>query len=342
MKFQDKSAFLEINFDEEHKHNHFKIFMQNGFVQEKNKAFKLNTPIDFYNEDHGGVRSVFKLNKEYFLLISNKKINCYYASLYRLSDKRKLLESKCIEDADRIDFSGLGGGYVEYNDSILLSIGTPTHYSDKIDNLAQSNNSIFGKILKIKKNDLLNMNIEKINYEIFTKGHRNPQGLAVIEKKIFSLEHGPRGGDELNIIENNKNYGWPIYSYGVRYDGKGGYIKKTKKDNFVNPIYTFLPAIAPSSLAKCPLDLDKYYKENLCLMGLSLRARSIFVFLLDKKLYNLVSVEKIYLEERLRHFGIDKSKNLFQNPDGSFYITTDSFEIIKVNFFDFENTYEKN
>ena len=81
-------------------------------------------------------------------------------------------------------------------------------------------------ILFIKNEAFFDSYDENIEYNIFSLGHRNPQGLVVKDDFIFSLEHGPQGGDELNIILKGKNYGWPITSYGTRYyDGKSYYKK---------------------------------------------------------------------------------------------------------------------
>ena len=80
---------------------------------------------------------------------------------------------------------------------------------DKVDNLPQDKNSIFGKILFIE--------LKSKKHLIFSMGHRSVQGLYVLKDLIISSEHGPRGGDEINKIIFNKNYGWPVASYGEKY-----------------------------------------------------------------------------------------------------------------------------
>ena len=84
---------------------------------------------------------------------------------------------------------------------------------------------------------------------VFTKGHRNPQGLAFdMGGQLWAHEHGARGGDEINRIEKGKNYGWPIISYGTHYSGaKIG--EGTAKDGFEQPVFYWDPSIAPSGLA---------------------------------------------------------------------------------------------
>ena len=101
----------------------------------------------------------------------------------------------------------VGGRIVKYKDNTLL-FSTGDYRSRKF---SQDDNSIFGKILKISTLDK--------TYNIFSKGHRNPQGLHYdnVNDLIISTEHGPWGGDEINIISQYNNFGWPISSYGKHY-----------------------------------------------------------------------------------------------------------------------------
>jgi aldose sugar dehydrogenase len=85
---------------------------------------------------------------------------------------------------------------------------------------------------------------------LYTYGNRNPQGLAQhpVTKEIWEHEHGPRGGDEINIIKKGVNYGWPTISYGINYDGKP-ITNLSKKDGMEQPLHYYLPSIAPSGMA---------------------------------------------------------------------------------------------
>ena len=101
-----------------------------------------------------------------------------------------------------------GGRIIKYKDNYLFSHGSYSEFDE-----VQDENSIFGKILLIDKSG----NLKKI----FSKGHRNPQGLNLFQNKIiFQTEHGPQGGDEVNIIKEDMNYGWPLASYGSHYIGQ--------------------------------------------------------------------------------------------------------------------------
>jgi aldose sugar dehydrogenase len=86
--------------------------------------------------------------------------------------------------------------------------------------------------------------------EIYSYGHRNPQGLAFDHdsSRLWAIEHGPRGGDELNLINKGNNYGWPVISYGKEYYGPFKVGESTHKDGMQQPVKYYVPSIAPSSL----------------------------------------------------------------------------------------------
>jgi hypothetical protein len=198
--------------------NSYEIFTQEGKKFKKSSSSQITLPSNFFLEKNGGIKSVFVIEDIYFAIITLKTSECYYLSLTRLNDLKELLKIECLPDTVNIDFNGSGGAYIYNKDEIFLSIGAPELYSDSIRQLAQDLNSIFGKIISIKKYDLLNTNTNFVNYKIFSYGHRNPQGLSFLNKYIFSSEHGPYGGDEINLLTKGNNYGWTIISYGTMYD----------------------------------------------------------------------------------------------------------------------------
>lgn len=310
----------------------YEIFTRKGLLVKENKITEINLPLSFYTDKDGGVKSVFIIKDKYFALLSLKKFNCIYASLINLKNKQEVLKTDCLPDEDGVNLGGLGGAYVKDKKRILLTLGVPTHISEEIDELAQIEDSIFGKILSIKKEEFLDNDKQEIEYDIFSQGHKNPQGLTFLDDTIFSLEHGPQGGDELNKIIEGKNFGWPIASLGTRYNDGKSYLRSHVDHNFEEPLFVFSPAVAPTSLSICPNNLAKYYKNYNCLMGLSLRGMSILIFLLDKNKSKVISVEKIFLEKRLRHFGLNYSGNIFFDKENNFYITSDNDGLYKVKF----------
>jgi len=321
----------------------YKIFLQNGLKLDDKKIIeKINLPKSIFRDFSGGLKSVFTIEENEYALISNKKNDCIYASVLNLSNLKEILKSKCLpveleNESNVPDFNGIGGAVMLFNEHIYLTIGAPESGSQNIRELAQSDVSIFGKILKISKKDLLKSDQENLEYSIYSIGHRNPQGIVEINNKIFSIEHGPQGGDELNLIIEGKNYGWPLKSYGTRYMNGKSFKYSDKIDNYQEPIYSFIPSIAPSSLSSCPKNLDDYYSENICLMSLSLKEQSIFIILLDDNSLMVQSIEKIKLKKRLRHFAVDKNIKTFFN-ENSFYVSTDSgkdLNILKLSFLNF-------
>ena len=334
-----RTASLQINDINDEKL--FRIFLQNGFILNNNELIQMSLPKTFYLEEMGGVKSVFTIDKNDFALISNKKENCIFFSLLNLTLSKVLLQTECLPDDKGIDLNGIGGAVIFFDENIYLSIGAPENQSEKIRDLAQSKSSIFGKILKISKEDLLNSKEQALKYLIFSYGHRNPQGLVEINKRIFSTEHGPMGGDEINLIQYNKNYGWPLKSYGLRYIFKKGDTGKSFKynkkiENYKGPIYSFVPSVATSSLSECPKNLKNYYPENICLMFLTLRAKSLFVVLVNKENLSVQNIQKIFIGERMRHFAVDsKIKTFFDN--NSFFVSADGKGVLKILKFTFLN-----
>ena len=324
------SILLEKNENEEVE---YEIFTQDGFIIKKNNISEINFPSLFYSST--GVRSVFVVDDEYFALSGFVANACKYATLFRITDGKILLKSKCLPDIKRVDFDGLGGAYVKIKDSILLSVGTPVHTSEKISELAQAKESMFGKIILIKNKEFRNFEKENINYSIYSLGHRNPQGLVQYEDKIFSLEHGPQGGDELNQIIKDKNYGWPISSFGTRYSDGKSYPIIYSNLSYEEPLFAMLPSVAPSALNLCPENLSNYYKPYNCLIGLSLKERSILIFVLNTNNSKVIIFEKIKLGGRLRHFGLNKAGKLFVDNTDHFYISMDKDGLYKIKFDNF-------
>ena len=144
---------------------------------------------------------------------------------------------------------------------------------------------------------------------IFSYGHRNPQGMFYDEKnnKIWIHEHGPRGGDEINIIEAGENYGWPLASYGINYIGTK-FTDKTSIDGMVDPIHFWVPSIAPSGMVY--VDNPNYPSLNQSILIGSLKFQYLHQCVIkdgkvveEKKLFDQIG--------RVRSVELDKDKNIF-------------------------------
>ncbi|MFY0688414.1 MAG: PQQ-dependent sugar dehydrogenase [Cyclobacteriaceae bacterium] len=154
------------------------------------------------------------------------------------------------------------------------------------------------------------VNVDTAVASVYSYGHRNPQGITKhpVTGKMWEHEHGPRGGDELNIIEAGLNYGWPIVSYGINYDGTV-FTSQTSKDGMQQPNLFWVPSIAP-----CGMDFvesDKYPGWDGHLLVGSLR----FEYL------NLCKVEgdKVISEEKLLK-NIGRVRVVRQGNDGYIYV----------------------
>ena len=322
INFDDRTAGLFIENFNNQKFS-YDLYLQNGLMINNEFTKELFLPKDIDFNKNGGVKAVFEINQKKYVLYSNFSNNCRYATILEIDNQEIILKTKCLPDLDNVDFNGLGGGIVENKDKIYISIGAPEWNSRNIRKLAQDRNYFYGKIIQINK-------ITK-ELQIFSLGHKNPQGLAFSEDKLFAIEHGPQGGDEINLIKKNGNYGWPITSYGTEYNN-GESFKKNDK-NFNKPLFTFIPSVAPSSLNNCPKNLSQYYKDDTCLMFLTLRDMSLYILLIDKIDQKVISLERFYIEKRLRHFGLKNNKIYLTND--LFFITADGDGVYSAKFENF-------
>ena len=154
VSLSEKTAFIvhDENIQDFDK-NSLKIYTQNGYVTNNLKFKKLNLPKVFTTVKNGGVKTIFIYNNNEFALISSSKIGCFYASIVSLNNAKELFKTKCLPK-EYIDYNGLGSSSIHYDNKIFLSIGTPEQRSSEIRILAQDDNSMFGKILEIKKTNL--------------------------------------------------------------------------------------------------------------------------------------------------------------------------------------------
>ncbi len=157
--------------------------------------------------------------------------------------------------------------------------------------------------------------------EIWSIGHRNPQGIDVhpATGEIWTVEHGARGGDEINKPEAGKNYGWPVISFGRHYSGlKIG--EGTAKDGMEQPRHYWDPSIAPSSLAFYTGDLFPNWKGD------------IFVSALAGQLLSRLDMngDEILGEERLLEDEYGRIRRVKTGPDGALYAITDQGELLRI------------
>lgn len=151
--------------------------------------------------------------------------------------------------------------------------------------------------------------------EIWSYGHRNAQSLAFnpVTGGLWEIEHGPRGGDEVNVIGKGKNYGWPVIGYGIDYSGAKIH-EATSKAGMEQPAKYWVPSIAPSGMAFYSADLFPAWKGSLFTGALA--SRALVRLSLDG--------DKVTGEERLLENFNERIRDVRQGPDGALFLLTDS------------------
>jgi aldose sugar dehydrogenase len=201
--------------------------------------------------------------------------------------------------------------------NLFVTLGD--HFAPK--ELAQNLDNHIGKIVRITSDGAAppdNPFVGKQDAlpEIWAYGLRNAEGLASnpADGKLWEQEHGPMGGDEINIIEKGRNYGWPRVSYGVNYDGTPVGVGKATMEGVTDPIWHWTPSIAPSGMAFYTGDLFPAWKG------------SLFNGALKFELLSRLELKgnKAVKEERLLQDLHERIRDVRQGPDGAIYLLTDN------------------
>ena len=268
------------------------------FFLDKNNFIKIQTNIkldeitDFYIKDNdiyvsGYVKSN---NDNYSLEVVNSSIqninDLNFKTIFSAEDERCIFEFPHAGKLKSYNHKG--------KDGILLT----TRWMGKTNKPNSDNildNNICGKVLFIDKSSN--------DYEIFSRGHRNIIGLYVDNNIILATENGPWGGDEINKIEYDKNYGWPIASYGSIYrrnqnDKKIYYKKSHKKFNYKEPIISFVPSIGISEIIKLPNNFSNFWQNNYLVA--SLNKKTLYRFKFDENFTKVLYFEEIFIGDRIR------------------------------------------
>lgn len=164
---------------------------------------------------------------------------------------------------------------------------------------------------------------EGAQISIWTYGHRNPQGMAYDagNNRLWLIEHGPRGGDEINLLEKGKNYGWPVISHGREYISGLPVGESTHKAGMVQPVKVYIPSIAPGSLLYYTGEAFPQWRGNLFAGALKLRHLNR-VQLNDRA--------EVVDEQRLLQDLDQRIRALAQSPRGWIYFSTDSGNIYRL------------
>lgn len=284
-------------------------------------------PVHFQQD--GGLMDIvtapdFVSSRELFWAFSEKKDTGYVPTLARgvlSEDERQLEDVTIIYRAEPAI-----GSVMHYGTKLLFDAGghllatIGERFEPRIRNRAQDLSSAFGKVIRIDRTGAAASGNPFVGQadalpEIWAYGFRDPQGLAIHPEtgELWLSDHGPRAGDEINLVEAGKNYGWPVISYGLEYSREPVNGGLTQADNMQQPLYYWDPAVAPAGICIYSGRLIPEWKNNLfvaCLRG--------------KHLIRLtIDGHKITGEERLLSDWDRRIRGVCEGPDGALYLWTD-------------------
>ncbi|WP_276366045.1 PQQ-dependent sugar dehydrogenase [Chryseolinea sp. H1M3-3] len=206
---------------------------------------------------------------------------------------------------------------------LFIGMGEKTDLKDS----AQTLSNHLGKILRILEDgkiptDNPYVNTPNAKPEVWSYGHRNPNGLTLnpFTGELWEHEHGPKGGDEINIIKPTLNYGWPVISYGVNYDDTPVNEGLSEKEGMEQPVYYYKPSIAPSGMQFYTSDVIPSWKGNLFIGAMVLKHLNRLV----------IEGNKVVREERLLTDKNWRVRSVKQGPDGYLYLGVDGGKILRI------------
>jgi len=200
--------------------------------------------------------------------------------------------------------------------NLFVTLGEHFTHRDEAQNLGNH----LGKIIRVTPEggvpgDNPFVGQASVRPEIWSYGHRNPQSLAFnpVSGELWEIEHGPRGGDEVNIIRKGRNYGWPVIGYGIDYNGAKIH-ESTTKEGMEQPIKYWVPSIAPSGMAFYSGTLFPAWKGSLFTGALA-----------GEMLVRLsLNGNAVTGEERLLQNLNERIRDVREGPDGALWLLTDN------------------
>ncbi len=279
-----------------------------------------------YNQGQAGLLDVvlspdFATSKKIYFSYSEpgeKGTNSTAVSHAILNGNKLEKVTRIFSQKPRIDSNNHFGSRLVWAGDGTLFVTLGDRYSEK--DQAQTLDNHLGKVIRIGADGSVPKDNPFVKTpgampEIWSYGHRNVQGAAInpLTKKLWTGEHGPQGGDELNIDEAAKNYGWPVITYGENYGG-GKIGEGTHKEGMEQPVYKWVPSIATAGFIFYTGEKFPQWKNNILLT--SLREQTLVRLVLDG--------DKIIKEERLLKNEVgQRLRSVVQGPDGLIYLATD-------------------
>ncbi len=242
----------------------------------------------------------------------------------KLADNKLVDQEILYEATPNTKKGGHFGSRLEFDREgyLYISIGDRQNRDVNPQDITRDN----GKIYRINDDGSIPLDNPFYNTEgamkaIYSYGHRNPQGMTMhpVTGQIWTHEHGPQGGDEINIIQAGKNYGWPKITYGINYDDTI-ITDNTSLPGMEQPLHYWVPSIAPSGMAFVTSDKYPDWKGNLMVGSLKF-----------KYLNRCVIEDNIVIkEEKLMENMVGKVRNVRQAPDGYLYVSIEQLGIVRI------------
>jgi glucose/arabinose dehydrogenase len=219
------------------------------------------------------------------------------------------------------------GGRILFDKTGNLMVSTGERSVIQTRPLAQSVTASIGKVIRITKDGQPASGNPTFSQtgalpELYTIGHRNPQGLALhpTTGEIWQSEHGPRGGDEINRLTPGKNYGWPIITYGIEYSGEKIGAGIQQQDGMEQPVYYWDPVVSPSGMTFYTGNRVPEWENNLFIGSLS----GMHIVRLAIKDNKVIGEERLLAQESQRF------RDITQGSDGALYAITDQGRLYKI------------
>jgi aldose sugar dehydrogenase len=273
----------------------------------------------------------FKTNRIVYWVFSEKNDNGNMTAVAkgRLADNEGTIENvTVIYRATPADNSNAHyGGRILFDSKGYLFVSTGERAWPRTRELAQAVNTGLGKIIHITTDGKPAPGNPTFTgsgalRELYSIGHRNPQGLALhpVTGELWDAEFGPRGGDEINRIVPGKNYGWPVITYGIEY--QGGKVNEgiQQKEGLEQPVYYWDPVISPSGITFYDGKGIEEWKNNLFISCLS----SMHICRL------VIENNKVIGEERLLADESQRFRDITQGADGALYAITDQGRLYRI------------
>ncbi len=284
-------------------------------------------PDDLLVERQGGLLDValapdFATSRMVYFSYAEGTADDNNTALARATLSEDLTALENVEDIFHVNFDKAGGfhfgGRILFNTdgTLFLTLGDGGNYQDQ----AQNPENHLGAVVRLNLDGSIpadNPMIENAAPGVYSYGHRNAQGIArnPITGSVWELEHGARGGDEINILDAGANYGWPEITYGINYDGTI-ITEEREREGLAQPIWYWNPSIAPSGMMFYTGDSFEHWQGDLFVSALA----GSKIERLEVDGDRVISVEPL-LEDLGQRF-----RDVRTGLDGAIYTLTDDFE----------------